>query len=103
MVAVTIEAGWRALRKVPPGSWSERLTSVALLAVVVASAGGLGILLGGGAPADTLHFVYAVIAIAALPVASSLTRTARPRIAGVVQLLVALAALIIILRLFQTG
>jgi hypothetical protein len=59
--------------------------------------------LGGGGPADSLHYVYGAIAIFALPLTSSLVKTARPRFAAGVLLVVAVALLVVILRLFQTG
>lgn len=100
---VALEAGWRALRDRPPGIWSARLSNIAVLAVVIASAGGLGILLGGGTPTDSLHFVYGAIAILALPLTSSLSRRMRPRPAATALLIVAVALLVVVLRLFQTG
>lgn len=79
------------------------LANITLIAVLIASAGGLGILLGGGAPADSLHYVYAAIALVALPLTTSLTRNRRPRTAAVIVLVVAVALLVVIARLFQTG
>jgi hypothetical protein len=59
--------------------------------------------MGGGGPADSLHYVYGAIAIFALPLTTSLLRTARPRVAGSALFAVAIALLVVILRLFQTG
>ncbi|HEY5521036.1 MAG TPA: hypothetical protein VIK08_10280 [Candidatus Limnocylindrales bacterium] len=79
------------------------LANITLIAVLIASAGGLGILLGGGAPAEPLHYVYGAIALFALPLATSLTRNRRPRTAAVIVVVVAVALLVVIARLFQTG
>ncbi len=70
--------------------------------MVVAAAGGLGILIGGGAP-ESLHYVYALISILALPLAATLTRGRSPRVAAGLVLVVALLLVVVLLRLFQTG
>lgn len=100
---IALEAGWRSLRDLPRGTWSDRLNNICVLAVVIASAGGLGIVLGGGGPAESLHYLYGAIAIFALPLTTTLTRRIRPRSAAVVLLIVAIVLLVVILRLFQTG
>ena len=69
----------------------------------MASAGGLGIVVGGGAPADSLHYVYGAIAIFALPLTASLVKASRPRTAAAAVSVVAIALLVVILRLFLTG
>jgi len=71
--------------------------------VIIAAAGGLGLLLGGSGPRESLHFVYALLAAAALPVADSLARNAKPRRRAIVTAVAALVALVLIARLFQTG
>jgi hypothetical protein len=76
---------------------------VLTLVLVVAAAGGLGLLAGGARPRELLHFVYAVIAIGAVPVADSLTRQADPRPRAIATLIGALVSLVVILRLFGTG
>jgi len=100
---VAIEAAWRAVRSLPPSQTTGLLANITLITVLIASAGGLGILLGGGAPADSLHYVYAAIALVALPITTSLTRNRRPRTAAVIVAVVAIALLVVIARLFQTG
>lgn len=74
-----------------------------LLTLIVTSAGGLGMLVGGGRPREPLHFVYAVVALAMMPFATSLSRHSAPRRQGVATFLGSLVALIVILRLFGTG
>lgn len=98
-----MEAAWRAFRNHAPSQTTSLLANVTLIAILIASAGGLGILLGGGAPADSLHFVYGAIALVALPLATSLTRNRRARTAAVMVVVVAVALLVVIARLFQTG
>lgn len=100
---VAAEAGWRWLRPAPPGPWSDRLESVLLLALVVAGAGGLGVLVGGGQPAQSLHYVYSMVAIGVLPTASFLARGRQPRTRAAAAFLAAIVALVVIARLFQTG
>ena len=92
------------LTKRPPGLWAGRLSSATIVVVIVAAAGGLGILVGGGAPADWLHYVYALIAILGLPLVATLTRGRTPRVAaGLGCVVVALVLIVVLLRLFQTG
>jgi len=80
-----------------------RLGGVLLLAAGATGAGGLGLFVGGGRPGDILHFVYAVVALGAVPIAASLSQRASPRQQGVATVLGAVVALIVIARLFQTG
>jgi hypothetical protein len=100
---VALEAAWRALRNVPVGRVAEGLQAVLLIALVVASAGGLGLVVGGGQPSESLHHIYAVIALGIMPLGSAFTRRARPRTRALVTLGAALVALVVIGRLFQTG
>jgi hypothetical protein len=102
-VFVGLEAGVRAVRRIPPGPSAALLERLLTLAVVVTSAGGLGLLVGGARPRELLHFVYAVVAIGAVPVAGSLSRRASPRRRGFATLAGALIAFVVILRLFGTG
>ena len=95
--------GWAALRGVQPGPAAGMLRVAVLLLVVVTLAGGLGLLFGGGRPRETLHFVYAVLALAALPAADSLTRGASPRVRGIATLAGGLVGLVVIARLVGTG
>ena len=106
MLAVAIvglEAAWRVWRRSPPGPRAERLEQVFLLVLVVTTAGGLGLLVGGGRPREILHYVYAIVALGALVVADSIARQAGPRRRAVASLIGALVALAVIARLFQTG
>jgi hypothetical protein len=103
VVLVGLEAAWRAFRASPPGLPAERLERVVVLALILAVAGGLGLLVGGGRPREILHFVYAIVALGAIAIAGSLARRASPRMRGIATLVGALVALVVIARLFQTG
>lgn len=91
------------MRRAPPGWLADRVDFVLLLALIVASASGLGILVGGGGPKEGLHFLYAVLAIGILPVAGYLTRRMQPVARASATILAALVVLVIVVRLFQTG
>ncbi len=93
----------RIVRGAPRGDLADRLEQIFVIALVVALAGGLGLLAGGGRPREVLHFVYAIVALGALAVAGSISRRASPRQQGIASLVGALVALAVIARLFQTG
>jgi hypothetical protein len=100
---VVVEAGWRFVTRRPPGKRTEQLSAVGFIAVAIAAAGGLGILVGGGAPADSLHYVYAGIALVGLPLTATFTRARSPRVTAGLVFVVGLVLLVVLLRLFQTG
>jgi hypothetical protein len=100
---VGLQAAWRAVRGLLPGHHAAQIERVLTIVLVVAAAGGLGLLVGGARPRELLHFVYAVIAIAAVPVADSLTRQADARPRAIATLAGSLVSLVVILRLFGTG
>ncbi len=74
-----------------------------LLIVGLSAAAGLGMLVGGARPAELLHFVYAVLAFGALPVAASVSATWQPRRRAAATVVASLIALVVIIRLFATG
>jgi hypothetical protein len=100
---VGLDALGRAWRPRPPGRLAESLETVVLIALVIAGAGGLGLLVGGSTPAEPLHFVYAILAFASLPVANSLARNASLRRQALTTCAGALVAIVLVTRLFQTG
>lgn len=102
-VVVAVEAGIRAVRGTPPAGWVERLDLVAIIVLLVTSAGGLGLLLAGPGPHEGLHVLYAVLAIGILPVADSLARNASARRRAAVTAVSAVIGLVLIGRLIQTG
>ena len=103
MVLVAVEAGWRAWRRLPPGDIADRLEGILLVVLVIAIAGGLGLLVGGARPQELLHFVYAIVVLSALPIAGTLTKEASPRSRGLAGVVGALVALVVVARLFGTG
>jgi hypothetical protein len=74
-----------------------------LLLVAVTAAGGLGLLVGGARPHELLHFVYAVVALAALPISTSVSARWEPRLRAMATVIGALVGLAVIVRLFGTG
>jgi len=74
-----------------------------LLLVAVTAAGGLGLLVGGARPHELLHFVYAVVALAALPISTSVSARWEPRRQAMATVIGALIGLAVIVRLFGTG
>ena len=103
IVLVGLEGGWRALRSSPPGGAPARLEGVLLLMLVVTSAGGLGLLAGGGRPREVLHFVYAIVVLGAVPIAATMSMRASARTRGLASLTGAIVALVVVARLFGTG
>ena len=91
------------IRNASPARLAERIDQVVLLAFIVTSAGGLGVVMGGGSPASSLHYVYTVVGIGLLPLASTLTRGRSARLRAGATFVAAVVGLVVILRLFQTG
>jgi len=71
--------------------------------VAVTAAGGLGLLVGGARPHELLHLVYAVVALAALPISTSVSARWEPRRRAIATVIGALIGLAVIVRLFGTG
>ena len=83
--------------------WVDRLILGALGAVALAIAAGIGLLVTGNAPADTLHLVYAGAALVALPVARFAAPSLNRRRRLVAVAIGALALIALTVRLLQTG
>jgi len=80
-----------------------RFQAAVVSLLVVAAASGLIILAGGARPADGLHLLYALVAIALVPLARSFLGRASSRRSNLL-LLVALVVLgAVVYRLFATG
>jgi hypothetical protein len=79
----------------------DRAILAGLLLTAIGIALGLVILATGGRPADPLHLLYAVVALAILPVARFWDRLAGHRLLSVGIGGLILAGLVV--RLFQTG
>jgi hypothetical protein len=103
LLSTGLEAGVRALRGLPPGRLAGWLATAASLMVVITSAGGLGLWIGGASPRESLHFIYALIALAMVPVSSGLSARASTRARALTVAVASLIALGLIVRLFQTG
>jgi hypothetical protein len=98
-----IEAGVRAVRTRPPGTLAARLSGLVLLVLGLTAAGGLGLFVGGGRPHEDLHLLYALLALAPIPLVGALTARASARGRALATALAALIGLVLILRLFMTG
>jgi hypothetical protein len=93
----------RGRRAAASGGTATRLGGLALVALAVTAAGGLGLLVGGARPRELLHFVYAAIAFAALPLAGSFSARLPDQRRWLATVIGAVIALVAILRLFATG
>jgi hypothetical protein len=102
-LVLAVDSGWRAWRAKAGTAPGARLDPILLIATGVAAAGGLGIYVGGGRPHETLHFVYGVLALGAIPVANSLGRGRSARQVAIARFIGAVVAVVVIWRLFQTG
>jgi hypothetical protein len=103
VATIGLDAARRAWQRRPRGQLADRLEVVVLIALVITSAGGLGMLIGGSGPGEPLHFLYAILALGSLPVSNSLSRNASPRRQASITLAAAMVAIVLIARLFQTG
>ena len=70
--------------------------------VVAAASGGL-LLLSGAQPGDGLHFLYAVVALAVVPLARSFLGRTSPRSAAALLLVAFIVLGAVTYRLFTTG
>jgi CDP-diglyceride synthetase len=103
MTLAGLEASRRALVKRPPGALAARIAGIVLLLLGVTAASGLGMFLGGAHPYNELHFLYALLAFGAIPVANALGSRGSPRRCALTTAVGALFGLVLIVRLFMTG
>ena len=103
MALVALEGGVRAALGRSPGRWEWWASAAMLLVLVLAAVAGLPLLLAGGRPRELLHFVYALLAFAAVPTGDAITVRWRPRRRALVRGVSALVGLGVIFRLFGTG
>jgi hypothetical protein len=73
------------------------------LVVALAALAGIVVALVDGPPADPLHIVYGVLAVAALPGAAVAARGRTERAQTLVWAIAGLVLAILVLRLFQTS
>ncbi|MEK6721100.1 MAG: hypothetical protein AABZ33_10590 [Chloroflexota bacterium] len=82
------------------------LGALVWLVILLAASGalGIGVAIAAGPPADPLHLVYGLLAVAVLPGAWAVARLREDARRTVIVLAVAsLVELILVFRLFQTG
>ncbi len=103
VVLVALEGAVRALLKRAPGRLSTVTSAIATLALMITMGGGLGLFVRGARPRESLHFIYAALALATIPFVDALTSKASPRMKGLATMSGALVALVLIWRLFSTG
>jgi hypothetical protein len=100
IAGVVAVAGWAR----PPlrRHWLDRSILAAIALVGIDVVVGLALLVTGARPADPLHFLYAVLALAALPAARFWGGLRRSPRAGMI-LLGAIVLVGLVVRLYQTG
>ena len=81
----------------------ERFQAAVVSLLIVASASGALLLITGSKPSESLHFLYAAIALAAIPLARSFVGRAGLRRAGPPLLAAVVVLGAVIYRLFTTG
>ena len=106
VIVAIVGIGWSlfllALRR-EAGPWFERFEALVVSMVIVTAVSGLTLLMAGLRPTEGLHLLYALIAVAIIPLARSfLGRTrGRARLAFIAVAFAVLGA--VIYRLFTTG
>jgi hypothetical protein len=103
MTLAGLEASRRAFLNRPPDAIAARLTAIVLLLLGATAASGLGMLAAGVHPRKDLHFVYALLAFGAIPIANALGSGRSPRKRALITAGAALFGLVVIGRLFMTG
>ena len=103
MALVAVEGAVRLVRAQPPGRLAAAGSGAVTILVGMTAAGGLALLAGGRRPHEWLHLVYALVALALVPLADSLAAQEDPRRQALARLLGTLVAAVVILRLFATG
>jgi hypothetical protein len=103
VIVAGVEAAVRAVRRRPPGRVSGAMSTIVVIILGMTAAGGLAMLVRGERPKEPLHFVYAAVALALLPLGDSLAAGAEPRRRAAARVFAAVLALGVIARLFATG
>lgn len=81
----------------------EQYQAAVVSLVIVGSASGLVLVASGSRPTDGLHLLYALIAVALIPLARSFLGRARGRAAGALLLVAFVVLGAVVYRLFTTG
>jgi hypothetical protein len=103
MTLAGLEATRRVLLKRQPGVLATRIAEIVLLLLALTAASGLGMFAAGVHPRKDLHFLYALLALGAIPLANTLGSRGSPRIRGLATVVGALIGLVLIARVFVTG
>lgn len=104
--AVTAGIAWAAVLVATGragGTRFERAQATIVSIFVITAASGVLILLAGARPAEGLHLLYAVVALAIVPLARSYVRSMSSRGAAVLLLVALLVLAAVTYRLFTTG
>lgn len=81
----------------------ERFQAGVVSLLIVASASGALLLISGSSPSDSLHLLYAGVAVAVIPLARSFLGRASRRRAGLLFLAAFVVLGAVVYRLFTTG
>ena len=107
VVAITVAGiGWSVFLVIAGkagGPVFDRFQAAVVSVLVVGAASGLALLAGGGRPAEGLHLVYAVVAIALIPLARSFLGRANGRAVAALLLAAFVVLSGVAYRLFTTG
>jgi hypothetical protein len=106
VAGVAMGFGWSAilvLTRRAGGPAFERLQAGVVAILIVGTASGLVMLASGARPAEGLHLLYAVIAIALIPLARSFLGRAGGRRAAALLLVAFVVLGAVVYRLFTTG
>jgi hypothetical protein len=100
---VAAEAGWRALRDLHRGALSSWLSAAQLIALAMTCIAGLGSVMLGRQPHNTIHYLLAVVALILGPVVSTFLVRSGERVRAAVMSATAVLTLVIVACLFMTG
>jgi hypothetical protein len=84
-------------------AWLDWLRIALVMALALQAATGLLVLLGGGAPAEQIHWLYGVVILAIPVLAASFVAEAPPRSKAAVYALAGLLVAVLAWRLGATG
>jgi hypothetical protein len=101
-VLVGIAAVVSVVRRAPDPA-AAPLDALVLVVIAMNAVVGGGFLVGGRAPRELLHYVYALVAFAAMPVADFVALRWDDRSRGYARLLGAIVGVVVIIRSFATG
>ena len=105
-VGVGVAVGWSLLLTLAGRTGGEAFVlfqAAVVTVLLVAAASGATLLVTGARPADDLHLLYAVVAIALVPLARSFLRRAAGRPSAMLLAVAFVALGAVVYRLFTTG